>query len=172
MPASNHLPESEFAPFYRNYVAATEGTPILLGLETGWESVITLFSHLSKDQWHFRYDEGKWTPKEILLHIIDTERVFAFRALTIARSNNAVLPGFDQDEFVLNSKANDRTETSLQSEFLAVRNATRILFESFSETELLKIGSANGSEVSVRALGVIIHGHTQHHLRILKERYF
>jgi hypothetical protein len=171
MSALHHLPESEFAPFYRNYVIAVEGTPILMGLETGGESIMTFFGHLSKDQWHFRYKAGKWTPKEILLHIIDTERVFAFRALTIARSNHAVLPGFDQDEFVLNSQANDRTETSLQAEFLAVRNATRILFESFSETELMKIGNANGSEISVRALGVIIHGHTQHHLRILQERY-
>jgi DinB superfamily len=165
------LPETEYSSFYRSYVMATEGFPILRGLEQGMENLKTLFKHLSKDQWHYQYAEGKWTPKEILLHIIDTERVFAYRALTIARSDNANLPGFDQDEFVRNSKANDRSEISLQTEFLAVRNATRTLFESFSEKELLKIGKANGSDVSVRAMGVIIHGHAQHHARILKERY-
>ncbi len=171
MHSAFNIPESEYAPFYRSYVEATQGTPILEGLEHGSSALLSILKSFSKDGWHYRYDEGKWTPKEILLHIIDTERVFAYRALTIARSNDATLPGFDQDEFVLNSNANDRSEISLMEEFLAVRNATRQLFESLTEIDLLKTGNANGSRVSVRAIGVIIHGHSQHHLRVLKEHY-
>lgn len=167
-----YLQDTEYAPFYGTYVQATEGTPVLEGLVQGEQTIMTVFKSLSKEQWQYRYADGKWTPKEMLLHLIDSERVFAYRALTIARSGNAVLPGFDQDEFVLNSNANVRLEQRLLEEFLAVRKATLILFENFSEMELLKTGNANGWEVSVRALGVIIHGHAQHHLQILKEKYF
>ena len=119
----------------------------------------------------YRYAEGKWTPKEILLHLIDTERVFAYRALQFARAKDVVIKGFDQDEFAANSNANDRTIKNLLEEYRAVRTATVILFSSFSNNTLLQMGVASDSPLSVRASGFIISGHEKHHIAILNERY-
>lgn len=162
---------NEYAPFYEGYILKSEGIPLIEGLKSGLENTSQFFNEFPKNKWGFSYAEGKWTPKEILLHLIDAERVFAYRALLISRSENPEIKGFDQDEFVLNSNANSRTETSLIKEYTHVRNATISLFESFSSKTLLRLGKANGAQVSVRAIGRIIVGHEIHHINILKERY-
>src|SRR5690606_27112498 len=119
----------------------------------------------------YRYAQDKWTIKEILLHLIDTERVFAYRAMCIARKDLTELPGFDQDAFVVHSHANERSVESLLSEYRNVRMATVSLFDSFDLRGLEQIGVANGSDLSVRAIVFIIIGHENHHLQIIKERY-
>ncbi len=105
------------------------------------------------------------------LHLIDTERIFCYRALRIARNDKTNLPGFDENDFARNSKANKRTLQELTEEFKAVRQATLSLFRSFDAEDWIKTGMASNSEISVRAIGFILAGHAIHHQRIIKERY-
>jgi len=166
-----HIPEHEYNPYYKGYIEKAASFEILEGLESSFKSKEHFFATFPTSQWEFRYAEGKWTPKEIILHLIDTERVFGYRVLMLVRSENPSLPGFDQDEFVETSQANKRTVSSLLDEFKAVRASSISLFESIDEQTLQTIGVANGSNTSVRALGKIMIGHTLHHLSILNERY-
>lgn len=115
--------------------------------------------------------EDKWTIKEILQHLIDTERLFAYRALRVARNDRTELPGFDQDAFVVHSNAHERSIVSLLSEYQSVRLATLSLFESFDDRNLAQIGVINGSSLSVRAIVLIIVGHENHHLEVIKKQY-
>ena len=165
------MTQSEYAPFYEGYIKKSEGIEIVNGLEVGLDHTKVFFETLPFEKLEYRYTEGKWTPKEILLHLIDSERVFAYRALLISRSDGAEIQGFDQDEFVKNSHANIRDINDLLEEYIHVRKATISLFTSFDKTTLLRIGKANNSSVSVRAIGRIIVGHEIHHIDILKERY-
>ena len=161
----------EYAPFYEGYIKKSEGLPLVEGLNEGLKKTKRLISSFPEDKWDYRYAEGKWTPKEILLHLIDSERVFVYRALLIARSETPDIKGFDQDEFVENSYANTRSLSSLYTEYSQVRKATISLFESFSHETLMRLGKANGAQVSVRAIGRIILGHEIHHINVLRERY-
>lgn len=129
-------------------------------------------SRLTEAQALLRYAPGKWTPKEVLLHLIDTERIFTYRALRFARGDAQSLPGFDENEFAANSEANDRPLSDLLTEYHAVRAATLALFGSFNAAQLDRVGLANGGATSVRALVFITAGHERHHLAILRERYW
>jgi uncharacterized damage-inducible protein DinB len=119
----------------------------------------------------YRYSEGKWTVKEILVHIIDDERIYGYRALRFARNDKTHLPGFDQDPFAFHSKANERTLEGIMEEYEAVRMSTITLFDSFPDDVLLRRGTANNNEVTVRALGYHIAGHELHHLNIINSLY-
>ena len=119
----------------------------------------------------YRYAEGKWTIKEVLVHIIDDERIYAYRALRFARNDKTELPGFDQDPYAFYSNANVRSIESIIEEYEAVRMSTITLFNGFSDDVMLRSGVANNNEVTVRALGYHIAGHELHHLNILKNRY-
>ena len=109
--------------------------------------------------------------KELIQHIIDTERVFSYRALCFARNDNTSLPGFDQDVFVENDNANDRNYYDLLNEMEVLRKSSIQLFKSFSDEALLRVGVASNNKMSVRALGYLFSGHQMHHLNIIKERY-
>lgn len=166
-----HVPKEEYASFYGGYIENAASFSILDGLKKSMQDLVSFCDDFPNDRWEYRYAMGKWTPKEILLHLIDTERVFTYRAMTLVRSSNAVLESFDQDEFVDNSKANARTVSSLRVEFDSVRSATVSFFQTLDEEDVLRSGQVSGGLMSVRALGKIITGHTLHHLRILEERY-
>lgn len=168
---NSEIPPSEYAPFYEGYIKKSEGIEIGKGLEMGLQITKAFFEGIPAQKLEFRYAEGKWTPKEIILHLIDSERVFAYRALFISRATNAEMQGFDQDEFVHNSNANTRTMNSLVDEYSNVRKASISLYSSFSKETLLRMGKANNTSVSIRAIGRIILGHEMHHTAILKERY-
>ncbi|MGI4762564.1 MAG: alpha/beta hydrolase-fold protein [Janthinobacterium lividum] len=127
---------------------------------------------LTEAQALLRYAPGKWTPKEMLVHMADSERIFAYRALRFARADAQELPGFDENEFAANSEANDRPLSDLLTEYHAVRAATLAFFAALNGGQLDRAGRANGGATSVRALLFIIAGHEQHHLRILRERYW
>jgi len=129
-------------------------------------------SGLSEAQALMRYAPGKWTPKEVLVHIADAERIFTYRALRFARGDAQELPGFDENEFAANSEANDRPMSELLAEYHAVRAATLAFFGGLNGGQLDRAGRANGGATSVRALLYIVAGHEQHHLRILRERYW
>ena len=119
----------------------------------------------------FRYDKEKWTIKEFVQHLIDTERILSYRALRFSRNGPSNLQGFDEDWYVENSNGNDRNFNDLLEEFNIIRKSTISLFKSFTDKMLSNFGTVNGSDVTVRALGFIIAGHQMHHLNIIKEKY-
>jgi len=126
---------------------------------------------ISAGKWNYIYAPGKWTIKEVLVHIIDDERIYAYRALRFGRGDATPLPGFEQNDYVPYSKANDRTVKSIMKEYESVRKATLTLFRSFSEEDLQRKGTANNNVYSVRGLLYHLAGHELHHLNILKEKY-
>lgn len=126
---------------------------------------------LSEEQLNYKYQVGKWSIKEVIGHIIDTERIFAYRALCFARKDKTPLPGYDEVLFGDTSNAVQRNIQKLIAEFVAVRQATILLFESFNEEMLEERGVASNFEISVRAMGFAILGHCVHHLQVIDERY-
>ncbi|SHH56585.1 DinB family protein [Winogradskyella jejuensis] len=167
-----HLSPEEFNPYYAPYIeGATKANSIVKSLTLNLKNVVDFYNNLPDSRLEFAYAEGKWTPKDILLHIIDTERIFSYRALRIARGDKTEMVGFEQDDYIESGKANNRTLENLLNEYKSVRNATISLFGSFSETQLKSIGRASGSPISVRAIGHIITGHENHHNCVIEERY-
>lgn len=168
---SSHIVQSEFQSFYRVYIDLVEDTSLQEALNIGLEDIHSFFKNIPKEKLDFQYAVGKWTPKDILQHISDTERVFAYRALYFARSLGANLEGFDENIFAENAQAGTKTLTEILNEYINVRSASISLFKSFNDDQLKNIGTANGNVMSVRAAGFIICGHAIHHCNIIKERY-
>ncbi|MDP2685771.1 MAG: DinB family protein [Aequorivita sp.] len=162
---------SEYNPYYKRYLDLVENLPLPEALAKGLKHTQSFFDSLPVEKWNYRYAEAKWTPKDILQHITDTERVFAYRALYFARSSNAELKGFDENLFAENALANSKSVDELLQEYIAVRIATISLFKNFSLNQLKQTGMANGSIMSVAALGFVICGHEIHHCNIITERY-
>ncbi|WP_236548044.1 DinB family protein [Polaribacter septentrionalilitoris] len=159
-------------PYFEQYIKlVTNNLSIIENLETAQKEFDNLLRNLPEKKHDFAYGEGKWTMKELIQHIIDTERVFCYRALCFARNDKTELPGFDQDIFVDNDNANDRDYFDLLAEMQTLRTSTIQLYKSFSDEALLRIGIASGNEISVRALGFLFSGHQIHHLNIVRERY-
>ena len=130
-----------------------------------------LLSLINEAKSTYAYAPGKWTLKEMLQHLIDAERVFTYRALCFARKESQTLPSFDENEYAGNSFANNRSWENLSEEFMAVRQATILLFESFSPEMLSNTGKAGSNELSAEQIGFITVGHFNHHYKIIKERY-
>lgn len=167
------IPKNEYAPYFDQYlklVAVVEKS-IVENLESSQNEFDTLLTDLPKNKQEFSYEEGKWSIKEVVQHIIDTERIFNYRALCFARNDKTNLPGFDQDIFVNNDNANDRDFAEMLEEMQTLRKSTIQLYKSFSKEALLRIGVASENKMSVRALGYLFSGHQKHHVNILKERY-
>jgi uncharacterized damage-inducible protein DinB len=162
----------EYAPFYDHYVSLIEGEDILDTLDQQRRQMMLLLSCREEDEGNFRYAPGKWSAKEVLGHICDTERIFAYRALRIARADATPLESFEQDDYVRNGPFAQRPVADLIEEFIAVRRATISLLRNLDEAAWLRRGVANKNEVSVRALAYIIAGHELHHRKILEEKYF
>lgn len=163
--------ENEYAPFYKNYITTLGTVNLFDVLSSSAEDLIKTIENLPEDTLIYRYQEGKWTIKELVQHIIDAERVLSYRALRFSRNDATDLPGFNEDWYVENANSNNRSINDLLNEFAIVRNATLQLFKSFSDEMFTLMGSINGSDMSVRALGFIIAGHQIHHLKIIKEKY-
>lgn len=163
--------KQDFAPYYLQYIQKVPSAEIVTELDRAKNKGIELLESILDEQWEFKYAEEKWTPKEILLHLSDSERIFAYRALRIAREDTTPLLGFDHNAFVVSSLANQRTPASLIAEFLSVRNATIDFFRSLTNQQWQSVGEANGQPASVVALAYIICGHQLHHFEILNEKY-
>jgi hypothetical protein len=163
---------TEYADFYANYVSRVPGSDVLGVLESQRLQMLQMFAGRSERDGSFRYAPGKWVVKEVLGHITDTERIFTYRALRIARGDQTRLPGFEQDDFVRNGGFAERTLADLTEEFGLVRSASIALFRSFQEGAWPRRGIASEKEVTVRALAFITAGHQIHHRLILEERYF
>ena len=168
---SNLLHAGEYHPYYESYINKATSEDILDGLQSNLNSVIGILSKIPTQKENYAYAEGKWSIKDVLLHIVDAERVFAYRALRIARGDNTPLAGFEQDDYVISGNAKNRSLNSIAEEYKAVRHATIALFRNFEDAMLLHIGMASGAAISVRALGYIITGHENHHIQVIKERY-
>ena len=168
---ATNLNDNEYAPFYSGYVNLLGEINLLDALEASERDLLATIANLPEEKFLFRYAEGKWTIKELLCHMIDTERIFNYRALRFARKDTTDLPGFDENWYVDYCNANERSVSDLLQEFSEVRASTISLFKSFSDATLMQSGTANGHAMSVRALGFIISGHVWHHLGVIKERY-
>ncbi|EGV44960.1 DinB family protein [Bizionia argentinensis JUB59] len=167
----SEVPSSEFSPFYANYIKKAGTSSLLSGLGQGMENTAAFFRSIPENKLEYRYSDGKWTIKEIIQHLIDTEHIFIYRALRFARQDKTPLPGFEQDDYVLSSVANRRTRDQLINDYMDLRESTIALFSSFSKKMLEQIGEASGADMSVRAIGFILVGHEKHHIDIIKERY-
>ncbi|KAB8153560.1 DUF664 domain-containing protein [Kordia sp. TARA_039_SRF] len=166
------FPETnEYHSYFDTYIQQLKGEDILAALSDGAEDVTELMTSLTEEQLQSAYAEGKWTIKEVLQHIMDTERIFCNRALRIARNDKTNLPGFEQNEYVPYSGANERNSMDMFQEYNAIRQATIMLFKSFTEEMLERIGVASGHEISVRALVYLTAGHEKHHINVINERY-
>lgn len=168
---SSDLPQSEYNPFYHTYIKALGNVPLLEELERGKSDLLNLIQNASEDQLGYAYAKGKWTLAEVLMHIIDAERVFQYRALRFSRNDRTPLSGFDQNDFIQGLGMPNKPKDEIIREYVAVRNATICLFNSFDTEVLKRVGVASDSEMSVRAMGFIICGHQAHHLGIVRERY-
>lgn len=158
--------------FYHTYINLVPEDADLVGLlELNKTLMGDFLAAIPEEKWNFRYAEGKWSIKELVQHLIDTERIFSYRALCIARGETASLPGFDENNYAALSNAEARSKEKLLEELNAVQSATALLFQSFDEAQLERFGTANNNPVQVRAIGFITVGHMLHHKNILQERY-
>jgi hypothetical protein len=168
-----HKPaENLYASYFTTYTKLVADIPLdeLLVAET--KASLEFWQAISARETEKGYAPGKWTLKEMLQHIIDTERVFQYRALTFAREESAALPGFNHDDYVVQSEANARAWSSLVEEWQALRHCTQLLFGSFTQEQWAKAGTANNKPFTVLACGYILAGHEKHHRQVVTERYF
>lgn len=162
---------NDYAAYYGTYISKANGDSVKEIINTYSEPMMQFYTSLPEDKADYAYADGKWTIKELLLHIIDAERIFSYRALRIARQDKTALPGFDENAYAPVSKAAERSLQSLKDEFAAVRKATDILISTFDEEQLSQTGTASNNPVTANAIAFIIFGHMLHHKQVIEERY-
>ncbi|WP_103068454.1 DinB family protein [Aquimarina sediminis] len=161
----------EYNSYYASYITKAEYPNIVEGLKISKKEFVDFVESIPVEKFTHAYAEGKWTIAEVLQHIIDTERIFAYRALRFARNDKTPIMGFEQDDYVPNSNANNLGQEDIVSDFNAVRNCSISLFNGFTDEMLTRIGEASGSPMSARAVGYILTGHQKHHFEVITERY-
>ena len=162
---------TEFPDYQLGYVSKVPGTDVVTFLEQQRNAMLSLLRGVDEEKGNYRYAPGKWTIKELVGHVTDTERVFAYRALVFARNDAAALPGFDQDPWVQQAHHANVSLKDLVDEFDSVRRSTIHLFRNLDPAAWMRRGIANNNPITVRAQAYVIAGHTEHHLDILKSRY-
>lgn len=163
-------PDSYFA-YFKKYVDQVPEEDLSAAFSNQLPVITDLLNSITEEKSMYAYDTGKWTLKELLQHMIDTERIFNYRALAIARKETVALPGFDENSYAANSNANSRSWRTLVDEFLAVRQSTQFLYNSFTDEALASSGTASNNPVTVNSLGFTTLGHFYHHKKVMKERY-
>ena len=161
----------EYDPYFDRYISLVPDGDIVRHLEEQIGRTIKLLEQVPAQRGSWRYGPGKWTLTEVVGHLVDTERVFGYRALRFSRNDRTPLPGFEQDDFVEHGAFDSRTLSSVTAEFAAVRAATVAMLKGLTPEQLLRRGVANDVEMSVRAVPYILAGHELHHLGIIHERY-
>jgi uncharacterized damage-inducible protein DinB len=162
---------NDFLPYFSRYIDLVAVDDIQTAVTTYSHPLTYFFVNLPEEKADYAYAPGKWTIKDMLQHIIDTERIMSYRMLCIARNEKAALPGFEEDEYATAANASARSFISLKEEFIALRKSTDLLLQSLTETQLNNKGTASGNPTTANALGFIIFGHIMHHKRIVEERY-
>ncbi|WP_028296491.1 DinB family protein [Olivibacter sitiensis] len=166
----NQLKSDDYPEIYRPYIEKVTGN-VMSVMKSQLEDYPAFIKTIPSIKGQYSYAEGKWTVKEVLGHIVDTERIMAYRALRFARNDTKALAGFEQDDYVLNGNFNERSINNIVHEWITVRQATISLFETFGRTELARKGLASDRLISVKAFAYIIVGHLNHHREILILRY-
>lgn len=162
----------ELNPFYSTYInLVPKSVNLIDGFEIGLKNVEAFFKSIPKEKLDYKYAEDKWTIKEVFQHIIDTERIFMYRCLRVARHDKTALAGFEQDDYIVPSKANSKSIESLQEEYRTTRQHSIVLLKSLSDADLKCIGQASGNVMSARSAAFSTIGHEIHHMNIIKERY-
>jgi uncharacterized damage-inducible protein DinB len=160
-----------YPPYFYNYIRLVENEDLKTILKNQLPESLAFFNSIPKEKYDYKYAEGKWSIKEALQHIIDTERVFTYRSLAFSRKDTNILPSFDDKSYAANANGSRREWNDLVDEFTAVRNATQLLFNSFSTEQLDSLGKASDYEMNAKAMGYTIAGHLAHHINVIKERY-
>lgn len=167
----NRPDPTEYDPYYERYVSLVADKDILDALASQPTRLHDLLTGVPDEKGDFAYAEGKWSTKELLGHLIDGERMFAYRLFRISRGDETPIEGFEQDGYIENAHSNLRSFADLLEEFSLLRRANMIFFKNLADDAWARIGTANNARVSVRALIYIMAGHIEHHLQILQERY-
>ena len=162
---------TEFAPYYNTYISLVEDDNVIPALKAQSAELRAVFSAVPEEKGAFAYATGKWTIKEVLSHLIDGERMFAYRILRISRGDTTPIEGFEQDGYIENSNANNRSFAELLQEFNLQRQSNLLMLNNIGDKGSRRMGTASDKAVSVRALTYIMAGHVQHHMSILHERY-
>ncbi len=165
-PATSTYPE-----YFQKYINQVKEDDLKIAFKNQMPAAEIFFQSISEEFSKRKYAEGKWTIKEVLQHIIDAERIFTYRALSFARKDQHTLSSFDENDYAVHSNANNRNWLELIAEFASVRKSTEYLFNSFSTEALNSTGKASDYTIGVSALGFVIIGHVNHHIRIIQERY-
>ncbi len=163
---------STIPDYFVYYTKLVPENELIEALRQSSEQTVELFSSIPVEKENYAYAPGKWTVKQVLSHLIDTERVFSYRALRFSRMDNTELPGYDENLFAAHANTENLMLERLIEEFRCVRKATLSLFEAMNEPMLDFRGTANNMACSARALGFMIAGHETHHGKVLRERYF
>ena len=167
---SNTEQPKSFPAYYNYYISLSTGD-LVSNMRKAHDTTQIILSRISEEKAGQAYAPGKWTIKEVIQHLIDSERIFAYRALRFARADKTPLNGFEQDDYVTASHANERSMQSLMREFACVRDASIALFEHFTADMLQAAGTANKTEATVESIGRVIVGHEIHHMDVIKSKY-
>ena len=162
---------SEYAPYYERYVSLVPEGDVVEALSRQMDETLALLRSIPEERAGHAYEPGKWSIRQVVGHVIDGERIFAYRALAIARGERANLPSMEQDEYMEHSRFDERTLASLCEEFEHVRRANVLMMRGFNAEDWARRGVASDNEVSVLALAHIIAGHELHHVGVLRARY-
>lgn len=166
-----NLDRKEYSDYFSYYINLNPYNGVIEGLENQFEITQNFFKNLPNEKLEYQYEVGKWTPKDILQHFIDTERVFSYRALRFARFDETALPSYEENHYAAYANANSRSIDELLNEHKLVRLATIALFKTFNDDMLKNIGTASNANNSVRSIGYTITGHEIHHINVIRERY-
>ncbi len=164
--------KDEYALYYHTYIEKVPDGDVVKSMKKQIVEVKRLFKNVTKKQSVFRYSPGKWSVKEVLGHILEAERIFAYRALRFARNDKKDLHGFDENEYIHQSNYNETKLADLVEEFCSLRTSNMLMFKNFSDEMCLRFGTINGNKLTVRALAYIMTWHVRNHLKTLKERSF
>lgn len=162
---------TNFQDYFNQYIKQVDSLEPIAALEETLPEFLTLLEKVEEEKGLYQYEDGKWSIKEVVSHVIDAERVFAYRAMSFARNDKTELAGFDDHLYAQNSGANKRPMAELLQEFSALRKASIVMFTSFDEGMWARIGTANGITIDVKSIAYLIAGHCRHHGKILQERY-
>jgi hypothetical protein len=163
---------ADFPEYYGRYISRVDADNLQQAISKYAQELSAFYTSLPETKALYSYAPGKWTLKEVLQHVIDTERVMAYRMMRFARKDKTPLPSFDENSFTENALANERSLDSLKEEFLALRKSTDLFISSLNDEQLSSAGTASNLQITANSLGYIIFGHLLHHKMIIEERYF
>lgn len=162
---------SDYPVFYETYIKLVSEEDLVQTMRLSLEEIVDFLEGIAPDKAEYRYAEGKWSVKELLQHIIDTERIFSYRGLCFARGEQQSLPGFDENAYAQHADVSGKTLKDLKEELLIVRESVFMMYRGFTPEMLNSTGISNNKQVTVNAIGYMIIGHVRHHFNILRERY-